>query len=83
MFIRASDQTASVTAADSQYVTKDEMIRALRDEIERLADRERAMADALSECRKIALAGYWAAGSRPEESKFEAIDAIAKAILAL
>jgi hypothetical protein len=44
------DQTASVTAAAGQYLTKDELIQAQRDEIERL--------HMIAECPTCAESGY-------------------------
>jgi sirohydrochlorin ferrochelatase len=44
------EQTASVTAAAGQYLTKDELIQALRDEIERL--------HMIAECPTCAERGY-------------------------
>jgi hypothetical protein len=47
---RLMEQTASVTAAAGQYITKDELIQALRDEIERL--------HMIAECPTCAERGY-------------------------
>jgi hypothetical protein len=49
------EQTASVTAAAGQYITKDELTQALHDEVERLrAENERLIA----ECPTCAERGY-------------------------
>lgn len=56
-----------------QEVRDDEMA-------ELMAENERLRA-ALAECRKMALAGYWAAKSNAEEAKFEAISETAKIAL--
>jgi hypothetical protein len=63
------------------YESAEADVAVLSDQATELKIENERLRAALAACRKIALEGYWAAKSAPEEAKFAAIDLAAKTAL--